>query len=81
MSDDLVSRGNARIDPTTYHGKEGFLEQPAEWIEGFAESAVAAEEFIDAGDRIAVRNRHRRVVRVDTFVDEREALEAAGLSE
>jgi hypothetical protein len=27
MSDDLVSRGNARIDATTYHGKEGFLEQ------------------------------------------------------
>jgi ketosteroid isomerase-like protein len=102
MSDDLVSRRHAGMDATTYHGKEGFLEQAAEWSEGFADWSVAATEFIDAGARVVVRNHHAgrgeasgvpigmdfwfvhtvnegKVVRVDMFVNEREALEAAGL--
>jgi hypothetical protein len=65
---------------------------------------VAAEEFIDAGDQVVVRNHETargevsgvpigmdlwfvhtvnegKVVRVDMFGNEREALEGAGLSE
>src|SRR5262245_59455079 len=56
MSDDLVTR-RAGLDNATYHGKEGFLEQASEWGEGFAEWSAAAEEFIDAGDQVVVRNR------------------------
>jgi ketosteroid isomerase-like protein len=103
VSDDLVTR-RVGLDNATYHGKEGFLESASEWSEGFAEWSVAAEEFIDAGDRVVVRNhqsargeasgvpvetdfwfvhtvRQDKVVQVDMFVDEQEALEAAGLSE
>jgi ketosteroid isomerase-like protein len=101
MSDDLVTR-RIGLDNATYHGKEGFLEQAAEWSEGFVEWSAAAEEFIDAGDQVVVRNHQAargeasgvpietdfwfvhtvsqgRVVRVDMFASEREALEAAGL--
>ena len=104
MSDDLVTRRRVGLDSTTYHGKEGFLEQASEWSEGFAEWSVVAEEFIDAGDQVVVRNHHTargeasgipiemdfwfvttvsqgKVVRVDMFVNEREALEAVELSE
>jgi ketosteroid isomerase-like protein len=104
MSDDLVSQRHAGVDNTTYRGKEGFLEQAAEWTEGFAGWSVTAEEFIDAGDQVVVRNRHTgcgeasgipismefwfvhtvsdgKVLRMDMFVDEQEALKAAGLSE
>jgi ketosteroid isomerase-like protein len=103
-SDDLVSRRRVGLDHSTYHGPEGFLEQAREWSEGFAEWSAAAEEFIDAGDQVVVRNRHTgrgevsgvpvemhfffvhtvsrgKIVEVDMFVNEREALEAAGLRE
>jgi ketosteroid isomerase-like protein len=54
LSEDLVTH---RFDPdaATYHGKEGFLQATADWIEGFAEFSVAGEEFIDAGERVVVR--------------------------
>jgi ketosteroid isomerase-like protein len=103
MSDDLVSRRRVGLDHTTYHGKEGFLEQAAEWGEGFDEWSVAAEEFIDAGNHVVVRNRHTargessgvpiemdfwfvhtvsqgKVVQVDMFENEQQALAAVGLS-
>ena len=103
VSDDLVTR-RVGLDNATYHGKDGFLEQASEWSEGFSEWSVAAKEFMDAGDRVVVRNHQTargeasgaliemdfwfvhtisegKVVRVDMFVDEREALEAAGLRE
>jgi ketosteroid isomerase-like protein len=102
-SDDLVTR-RVGLDNATYHGREGFLEQASEWSEGFAEWSVAAEEFIDAGDQVVVRNHQAargeasgvpiemdfwfvhtvsqgKIVRVDMFVNEREAREAAGLLE
>jgi ketosteroid isomerase-like protein len=102
VSDDLVTR-RVGLDNTTYHGKEGFLEQASEWSEGFSEWSVA-KGFIDAGDRVVVRNHptargeasgvpiemdfwfvhtisEGKVVRVDMFADERDALEAAGLRE
>jgi ketosteroid isomerase-like protein len=103
MSDDLVTH-RIGLDNTRYHGSDGFLEQASEWSEGFAEWSVAAEEFIDAGDQVVVRNHQTargeasgvpiemdfwfvhtisqgKVVQVDMYVNEREALEAAGLSE
>jgi ketosteroid isomerase-like protein len=103
VSDDLVTR-RVGLDNATFHGKEGFLEQAAEWSEGFAEWSVAAEEFIDAGDQVVVRNHQAargeasgvpiemdfwfvhtvsqgKIVRVDMFVNERDALHAAGLKE
>jgi ketosteroid isomerase-like protein len=103
MSDDLVTQ-RVGLDNATYHGKEGLLEAALEWSEGFAEWSAAAEEYIDAGDQIVVRNHQTahgeasgvptemdlwfvttvsqgKVVRMDMFVNEREALEAVGLSE
>jgi ketosteroid isomerase-like protein len=101
MSDDLVTH-RVGLDNATYLGKEGFLEQASEWSEGFAEWSVRAEEFIDAGDQVVVRNHQSargassgvqietdfwfvhtvsqgKVVLVEMFVNERDALEAAGL--
>ena len=54
MTDDLVTH---RVDPdaATYHGKDGFFQATAEWIEGFADWTATADEFIDAGDHIVVR--------------------------
>jgi ketosteroid isomerase-like protein len=103
ISDDLVTR-RVGLDNATFRGKEGFLEQASEWSEGFAEWSVAAEEFIDAGDQVVVRNQQTargdssgvpiemdfwfvytvsqgKIVRVDMFVNEREALKAVGLRE
>src|SRR3954451_396612 len=104
LSDDLVTRRLFGVDFTTYHGKEGFLEGVVDWGEGFVEWSAVAEEFIDAGDQVVVRNHHSargetsgvpiemdfwfvttvhqgKIVGVDMFVNEREALEAAGPSE
>jgi ketosteroid isomerase-like protein len=39
------------------HGPEGVLEITADWIEGFEEFTMTAEEFIDGGDGIVVRVR------------------------
>jgi ketosteroid isomerase-like protein len=103
MSDDLVTR-RVGLDNATYYGPEGFFGQASEWSEGFAEWSVVAEEFIDAGNQVVVRNHQTargeasgvpiemdfwfvhtvsqgNFMRVDMFVDEREALEAAGLLE
>ena len=103
VSDDLVTR-RVGLDNATFQGKEGFLEQASEWSEGFAAWSVAAQEFIDAGDQVVVRNQQTargdasgvpiemdfwfvhtvsqgKIVRVDMFVNEREALKAVGLRE
>jgi ketosteroid isomerase-like protein len=55
MSDEVVSR-RIGLDTITYHGKEGYLELTTDWNEGFAEWSATAEEFIDAGDCVVVRN-------------------------
>jgi ketosteroid isomerase-like protein len=39
----------------TWHGREGLLEMAADWTEGLDNWTMAAEEFIDAGDRVVVR--------------------------
>ncbi len=55
MSDDVVTV-RVGLDNVTYVGKEGFLELTADWSEGFAEWSATPEEFVDAGDRVVVRN-------------------------
>jgi ketosteroid isomerase-like protein len=42
-------------DNAIYHGKEGFLQGTADWIEGFEEWTVTPREFIDRGDSVVVR--------------------------
>ena len=39
----------------TWHGREGLLGMAADWTEGLSSWTMAAEEFIDAGDRVVVR--------------------------
>jgi uncharacterized protein len=43
----------------TYHGPEGLLQLTLDWAGGFDELVVTAEEYIDAGDQVVVRVRHR----------------------
>jgi ketosteroid isomerase-like protein len=38
-------------------GPSGVLEMAADWVEGFEEFTMKAEEFIDAGDDVVVRVR------------------------
>lgn len=47
-TDDLITY-RADPDRAEYHGKEGFFEVTADWIEGFRDWSVTAEEFMDAG--------------------------------
>ncbi len=56
MAADLITH---RPDPdgAIYHGKEGFLQATADWIEGFQEWTATPEGFIDAGDHVLVRVR------------------------
>ena len=56
MADDLVTH---RIDPdnAVYHGKVGFFEATAEWIEDFEDWTVTPEEFFGASDGVVVRVR------------------------
>jgi len=54
MADDLITH---RVEPddATFHGKEGFLQATADWIEGFEDWTVTPRDFIDAGDSVVVR--------------------------
>jgi ketosteroid isomerase-like protein len=53
-ADDLITH---RVEPDNaiYHGKEGFLQGTADWIEGFEDWTVTPREFIDGGDSVVVR--------------------------
>jgi len=53
-TDDLTTH---RVEPddAIYHGKEGFLDATADWIEGFEDWTVTPEEFFDVGDSVVVR--------------------------
>jgi ketosteroid isomerase-like protein len=53
-AEDLITH---RVEPddAIYHGKEGFLEGTADWIEGFEDWTVTPREFIDGGDSVLVR--------------------------
>src|SRR5215207_9836227 len=53
MADDLITY---RPDPdrATYHGKEGFFQATADWIEGFQDWTATPGQFIDAEDHVLV---------------------------
>jgi ketosteroid isomerase-like protein len=54
LTDDLTTH---RVEPddAVYHGKEGFFQATADWIENFDDWTVAPEAFLDAGDSVVVR--------------------------
>ena len=53
-SDDLITH---RVEPddAIYHGKEGFFQATADWIEDFEDWTVTPQEFLDAGESVVVR--------------------------
>ena len=53
-TDDLTTH---RVEPddAVYHGREGFLQATADWIEGFQDWTVTPEEFLGAGESVIVR--------------------------
>ena len=46
----VASRVGPLPDLTAYHGREGMTQMLLDWVEGFDEFAMTAEEFIDAND-------------------------------
>lgn len=54
MADDLVTH---RVEPddAVYHGKEGFFQATADWLEAFEEWSLTPEQFLDAGESVVVR--------------------------
>jgi ketosteroid isomerase-like protein len=40
-----------------WHGPQGLLDMFTDWVEGFDQFSMTAEEFIGAGDRVVVRVR------------------------
>lgn len=60
IDDGVVTRRVAPApDPGTWHGKDGLLESISDWIAEFDDFSMEAEEYIDAGDAVVVRTRHR----------------------
>jgi ketosteroid isomerase-like protein len=88
LAEDVVTRRVAPLpDPGTFHGREGLLQVLAEWVEGFDEFAMHAEEYVEAGQQVVVRVRqvargHRSGVPVEAtfwFVHSMEDGKVAGL--
>ncbi|MDP9189112.1 MAG: nuclear transport factor 2 family protein [Actinomycetota bacterium] len=54
MADDLITH---RPDPdnATYHGKEGFFQAMADWVEGFQDWNASPEEYVEARDAVVVK--------------------------
>jgi len=54
MSDDLITY---RVEPdgATFHGKEGFFQVVADWVEDFEDWTLTPQEFLDAGESVVVR--------------------------
>ena len=53
-SDDLITQ-RMGLDGAIYHGKEGFLQATADWIEDFEDWTLTPQEFLDAGESVVVR--------------------------
>jgi ketosteroid isomerase-like protein len=53
---DLVS-SRLHPDGSVFHGRDGFRRLLAEWLEDFSEWSFSNEEYIDAGDRVVVKQR------------------------
>ena len=46
-------------DGAVFHGPEGLLRMVSDWVEGFSEWSFTADEFIDAGEHVVVRQHQR----------------------
>ena len=46
-------------DGAVFHGPDGLLRMVADWVEGFSEWSFTADEYIDAGERVVVRQHQR----------------------
>src|SRR5439155_26274623 len=51
-------------DVVPYYGREGMVQMLADWIDGFAEFQLTAEEFNDADERHVMVPIHQRAKRV-----------------
>jgi ketosteroid isomerase-like protein len=63
LSDEVVTTA-VGLDGAEHRGKEGYLDLLADWNERFTDLSATAEEFIEAGDQVVVRN--RQVARGET---------------
>ena len=54
MVDDLVVH-RPEPDNLTFHGKEGFYEATADWVEGFDDWKATPEEYVEAGETVLVQ--------------------------
>ena len=53
---DLIST-RVHPDGSVFHGRDGFRRMLAEWLEDFSEWSFENERYIDAGDRVIVKQR------------------------
>lgn len=61
MSEDITaSRVAPMPDIKTYEGHEGMRQMLLDWVEGFEDFAMSAEEYIDVNDRQVVLRMHQR---------------------
>jgi ketosteroid isomerase-like protein len=60
--DIVVTRVAPMPDATPYHGHEGTLQIPADWVEGFDDFQMRPQAFIDANDQQVVMRLHQRAV-------------------
>jgi len=55
-------------DVVPYYGREGMVQMLADWIDGFAEFQLTAEEFNDANERHVIVRIHQRAMGVKSGV-------------
>jgi ketosteroid isomerase-like protein len=60
--DFVATRVPPMPDVVPYYGREGMMQMLADWIEGFEEFHLTAEEFNDANERQVVVRIHQRAV-------------------
>ncbi len=58
----ITHRAAPQPDAGSWHGREGFLQGFASWIEDFDEFTLAVEELIDANDTQVIARLHQRAV-------------------
>jgi ketosteroid isomerase-like protein len=61
MDEDMTATRAAPLpDIKTYEGREGVRQMLLDWVEGFSDFAMSAEEFIDLNDRQVLVRIHQR---------------------
>jgi ketosteroid isomerase-like protein len=60
--DFVATRVPPMLDVVPYYGPEGMVQMLADWIEGFGEFHLAAEEFNDANEHQVIVRIHQRAV-------------------